>query len=207
MNSFLTIALNRVRSYRPHALRGRRERVRGAEQRQGAMAYPAIIIANELIARHGSQGNIDPMKLQKLLYFANGWWLALTGAPLINERPQVWRYGPVFRPIYQRFSRYGRNPITKPDAIFPLGQSTERLPSDQNEVVNLLDWIWAEYGWKSGPELSDETHRAGTPWRNIAERSGFQVPENTTIPLKEDWEYFSRLARDRGYQAVALAET
>jgi uncharacterized phage-associated protein len=170
------------------------------------MAYPAITIANELIARHGADGTIDPMKLQKLLYFANGWWLALTGKPLIAERPQVWRYGPVFRTIYQRFSRYGRNPITKPDAIFPLGGQIERIPDSDREVPHLLDWIWDEYGWKSGPSLSEETHRMGTPWRNIAEREQFQVPENKTIPLREDWEYFARLARERGYQAIELAE-
>lgn len=170
------------------------------------MAYPAITIANELIARHGSRGAIDPMKLQKLLYFANGWWLALTGAPLIIERPQVWRYGPVYRPIYQRFARYGRNPITQPDAIFPLGGAVERLPADDAEVRNLLDWIWAEYGGKSGPALSDETHRLGTPWRKIAEREGFQVPENTVIPLQDDWEYFAQLARDRGFSPTAPAQ-
>lgn len=169
------------------------------------MAYPAIKIANELIARHGRHGKIDPMKLQKLLYFANGWWLALTGQPLINERPQVWRYGPVFRPIYQRFSRYGRNPITKPDAIFPLRHVPERLTEDEDEVLHLLDWVWAEYGAKSGSELSDETHRAGTPWRKIAEQSGFEVPENTTIPLEDDWEYFAQLARERGYEPVQPA--
>jgi len=172
------------------------------------MSYPAIEVANELIARHGANGNIDPMKLQKLLYFANGWWLALVGRPLISEAPQVWRYGPVFKPIYHSFSKYGRNNIMYPEPATPFGGQPRRIPdnaADAQEVRHLLDWIMGEYGWKSGPALSDETHRPGTPWRNIAERNRFQVPENQVIPPQEDWQYFSELARARGYQPVPIA--
>ncbi|RWN17322.1 MAG: DUF4065 domain-containing protein [Mesorhizobium sp.] len=171
------------------------------------MSYPAIQIANELIARHGADGRIEPMKLQKLLYFANGWWLALTGRALISEAPQVWRYGPVFKPIYHTFSKYGRNPITQPEPSTPLGGAPQRIPQDAvdaQEVQHLLDWVMTEYGWKSGPALSDDTHRPGTPWRKIAERKQFQVPENETIPAYEDWNYFAELARARGYQPVPI---
>jgi uncharacterized phage-associated protein len=169
------------------------------------MAYQAIQIANEFIASHGEGGHLDPMKLQKLLYFADGWWTALCGVPLISERPQVWRYGPVYRSIYRTFSKYGKRPILEPEPATPFGGEPHRVPADAVQVRQLIEWIWNEYGNKSGPALSDETHKPGTPWRKIAEKNHFVVPENHEISLKDDWHYFAGLARERGYTPRPLA--
>ncbi|WP_457941324.1 Panacea domain-containing protein [Mesorhizobium sp. 10J20-29] len=167
--------------------------------------YPPIQIANELIARYGSSGQIEPLKLQKLLYFANGWYLALTGRPLVNEKPQVWRYGPVFRSVYRAFNHYGSRPIIHPAPSTPFGGDAERVEATP-ELENYLNWVWNEYGQKSGPRLSDETHKPGTPWRNIAEKNGFVVPQNTEIPPEDDWRYFGDLARERGWRTEPLAQ-
>ena len=55
---------------------------------------------------------IDHMKLQKMIYFANGWALGVTGEPLIDERFEAWQYGPVVPSIYHQFKAFGRRPIT-----------------------------------------------------------------------------------------------
>ncbi len=170
------------------------------------MPYKPVQIANEIIARFGATGDIDPMKLQKLLYFTNGWHLALRGEDLINERPQVWRYGPVFKSAYRTFNRYGSRPILAPEPFSPFGGAPERVENMEPALDQFLYWIWNEYGNKSGPALSDETHKIGTPWQQIAESRGYVVPENTVIPVHSDHEYFSNLARQRGYQPTALAE-
>lgn len=171
----------------------------------GLMPYTAIEVANELIAAHGKDdGVIDPLKLQKLLYFANGWWLAINGAPLIAERPQVWRYGPVFKTIYHAFNSYGNSPILDLAPSSPFGGEPLRIQNADKELIPLLNWIWSEYGHKSGPALSDETHKPGTPWRKIAEKYKFMIPENFTIPLKDDWEYFVGLAKERGFKTAQI---
>lgn len=168
------------------------------------MAYPSIQIANELLSSHG---DLSHMKLQKLLYFANGWWLAINGAPLMSEAPQVWRYGPVYQHLYRIFSRFGHADIGGPVKGNPFAEAPEVLgnsPDDQR-VRQLLDWIWAEYGPKSAIQLSDETHAPGTPWRRIAEQHNFRVPFETEISPKDDWEFFASLARQRGIPTVALS--
>lgn len=162
------------------------------------MSYEPIAVANELIARYGTQGSIDPMKLQKLLYFGNGWWLAVNGMPLLSETPEVWRYGPVFPSIYRAFSSYGRSQIDAPLKA-PFEEQPKRIPDPQNNnILAFLDWLWNEYGNRSGPALSDDTHRPGTPWRQIAERHNFVVPSHTVIPPEQDWKYFAELLRARG---------
>ena len=77
------------------------------------MAYKGKSIANAFISLAGSDG-IDPLKLQKLLYYANGHYLAEhDGTPLINEYFEAWDYGPVIPTVYYEFREYGNNPIRR----------------------------------------------------------------------------------------------
>ena len=57
----------------------------------------AIDVANELIrVAHENGKSISNMKLQKLLYLAQGIHLALeNGAPLFEDTIEAWKYGPV----------------------------------------------------------------------------------------------------------------
>ncbi|MDB6118895.1 MAG: putative prophage protein, partial [Verrucomicrobiaceae bacterium] len=57
---------------------------------------------------------ISNLKLQKLLYYAQGFHLALTGAPLFEEDIQAWVHGPVVREVWQAFNQYGANGIPAP---------------------------------------------------------------------------------------------
>lgn len=168
----------------------------------GFMTYEPIKVANEFLARYGQDGSIDHMKLQKLLYFTNGWALGLSGEPLLGENPQVWRYGPVFRWLYSAFSRFGRQSIYEPIPGNPFrGGEPDRLSeAEQKSISSLIEWIWAEYGNRTAVQLSDETHAPGTPWRKIAEANNFRVKLDTEIPPAEDYEYFSKLALARGWQ-------
>jgi uncharacterized phage-associated protein len=47
-------------------------------------------LANWFLARAGAEGKkLDPMKLQKMIYFAHGWSVAITGVPLIQEHSEA----------------------------------------------------------------------------------------------------------------------
>lgn len=49
-------------------------------------------VAAAIIERHHP---IDPLKLQKLVYFAAGEYIALTGTPMFPEALEAWDHGPV----------------------------------------------------------------------------------------------------------------
>lgn len=54
---------------------------------------------------------ITNLKLQKLLYYAQGWHLVFFDKPLFKESIQAWVHGPVVPSVYSQFKGYGFNPI------------------------------------------------------------------------------------------------
>ena len=78
------------------------------------MPFSAAAVANEFLrlARRDEQ-TITPLKMQKLVYFAHGWHLALFGTPLIEEPVQAWQFGPVISSLYQEFKKFGSRAIRR----------------------------------------------------------------------------------------------
>ena len=153
--------------------------------------YDARAVANyflELSRRDGK--SLDQMKVQKLVFLAHGWYLALTGKPLITERIEAWRFGPVVRSLYAAFREAGSGPITRPACQFQLVEgrlvSTPIQLEDLDNIFNrqakqVLDEIWRVYGGFSGPQLSNLAHMPGTPWAN----TWATTPEKTGLVIDD----------------------
>ncbi|HEX2981988.1 MAG TPA: type II toxin-antitoxin system antitoxin SocA domain-containing protein [Ignavibacteriales bacterium] len=70
--------------------------------------YNALQAANYFIKKALDEGiPVDPMKLQKLLYFAYGWYYAYYDKPLFRDQLKAWQWGPVIEDIYHAFKKYG----------------------------------------------------------------------------------------------------
>ena len=54
---------------------------------------------------------ITNMKLQKLLYYAQGCYLALKDEPLFDECLVAWQHGPAVREVYETYKDSGSGPI------------------------------------------------------------------------------------------------
>ena len=103
------------------------------------------------------------LKLQKLLYYAQGFHLALEGEPLFGASIEAWAHGPVVPEVYSTYKSYGSNSI-EPDTDFdPL-----TVPG---MVRELLDEVYEVYGQFSGWRLREMTH-AEEPWKRHAHNSG-----------------------------------
>ena len=50
--------------------------------------------------------DMNPMKLQKLLYYCQGYSLGITGKSLFSDPIEAWQYGPVVRKIYKEYQNY-----------------------------------------------------------------------------------------------------
>lgn len=139
------------------------------------MAYDARTIANYFIDLSVVDGEpITPMKLQKLIFFAHGWYLALTGKPLIEEPVQAWQYGPVIPEVYKSFK--GNDIITS---------HAERIPElpygeEHKFVREVLQRVWQLYKPYTAIELSNMTHMPGSPWDKTVE----PFKSNGTMPLR-----------------------
>lgn len=76
------------------------------------MCVSPIAVANWLLKLSWAENKpITQMKMQKMLYFAHGWHLALLDKPMMNEVVQAWQYGPVFESVYHTFKYFGANLI------------------------------------------------------------------------------------------------
>ncbi|TCV85917.1 Panacea domain-containing protein [Sulfurirhabdus autotrophica] len=100
--------------------------------------------------------NINTFKLQKLVYYAQVWHLALHGEPLFSNDIEAWVHGPVCIELHQRFRDQKDIPI-EPDAIIT---DINQLDSNTREF---LDEVWAVYGQYSVARLEKMTHEE-SPW-------------------------------------------
>jgi uncharacterized phage-associated protein len=118
-------------------------------------------VADYLLAlAHEAGEPITPLKLQKLVYYAQAWHLALhDGAPLVADDFLAWVHGPVARALFDRFRNYQWNPISEP-------VPTPTLPA---AVRAHLDEVMDVYGGYSAWDLERLTH-AEEPW--IEARAG-----------------------------------
>lgn len=164
-----------------------------------APPFPAVQLANTFIERYAEGGEIDHLKLQKLCFYAYGWWLALSGEKeaIARDRPQVWKLGPVFRPIYGAFAAYRGNFIDKQQKVGPFS-GDDAISKGNSSASLLIDWIWDKYGHFDGLELSDMTHEPGTPWHTIAKKYNFEVPKFLEIDDDTNRAYFNKLAQAEG---------
>lgn len=133
-----------------------------------------LAVANgflELAKKDGVE--LTPLKLNKLVYLAHAWHLALFDEELLDEYVEAWKYGPVVPSVYHTFKRFGNGPVSTPAfAIQPgmfggrnVTQAELQGSSDETQTIKqLLETVWKSYGKYSAAELSAMTHRKGTPW-------------------------------------------
>jgi uncharacterized phage-associated protein len=106
---------------------------------------------------------VDNLKLQKLLYYVQGWHLAVTGGPAFQQPLEAWVHGPVQPGVYGEYKHYRWNPINQE-------VKAPELPESLRDVIQeVLD----AYGGDSGYELELRTHRE-PPW--LLARGG--IPED-----------------------------
>ena len=133
---------------------------------------------------------ISPMKLQKLIYYAHAWHLAIEDKPLIDENIEAWSWGPVVRSIYLNFKEFGRHPIENDRATHLRIEGdnphnvkfVEETPSlEDEEKEAFVSLIWRVHKDYSGVQLSNSTHGKGEPWTITKEKYG-DLEDKPIIP-------------------------
>ncbi|MBL8777063.1 MAG: DUF4065 domain-containing protein [Acidimicrobiales bacterium] len=114
------------------------------------------------------------MKLQKLLYYAQGWHLAWYGRPLFAERIEAWEMGPVVRSFWVDHEH--DRPRPEPQIL-----------SDEARVV--LTFVSERYGGMTGNQLRDQSHREA-PWREAYGVGDRLVRTNAEITPEALMQFF-----------------
>jgi uncharacterized phage-associated protein len=150
------------------------------------VSVSAQAAANALI-RLGreEQRPLTNMQVQKHVFLGQGYCLALVDRPLYYNNTHAWQWGPVVPKLYKALQQYGS------------GQVTADIPSEdeldpQSPEYNILRAVWNAYRKYSGPQLSEITHRPGSPWSKTWATSKFGV-----IPNDDIQSYFRELVASR----------
>lgn len=141
--------------------------------------YSASDIAKLLIHRaqldEPSGGErLTNLKLQKLLYYQQGYHLAAFDAPLFNEQVESWMYGPVVPTVYDEYSACGASTLSYDGELVQLSE----------EEDSLFNQVYEAYSDYSAYGLMNLTHKE-SPWMNA-------VPHNhgTVITQESMKEFF-----------------
>ncbi len=119
-------------------------------------------VANFFIVKACSGDTPEPvthLKLQKLVYYAQAWSVALDGKALVREEFEAWPHGPVCRELYDRFKGNGWKPITLEVA----GLDADYVPQIGADEAELLEDVWGRYGLYTAKALENLTHNEA-PW-------------------------------------------
>ena len=117
-----------------------------------------------LKANESEDSRISNLKLQKLIYYAQAFHLAIFGNPLFNEKFEAWAHGPVCPTIYHQYKQFGSGPIN----FEPKENLAEVFSSEQLELLDEVNDLFGQFSaWK----LRNMTHE-DDPWKEKEATAG-----------------------------------
>ena len=128
------------------------------------------------LAREDDSGDtISNLKMQKMLYYAQGECLALLDKPLFEENIKAWEHGAVVPQVYNAFKRYGRNSISFDE----LDDFNTDFIKDE-KIYELLLYVYDKYMCFSASSLRNKNHKEPT-WQNTYKKGLSNTIKNEDI--------------------------
>ena len=130
----------------------------------------AISAANAFLDLARREGRaLTNMQLQKLVYIAHGYCLAKLKTPLFYNNVHAFEWGPVIPTLYKQLQQYGAEEVKNYISI------DEPPISPNSPEMEIISEVWNDYKEASGLELSNRTHRPGSPWSETWRANQFGV--------------------------------
>jgi len=135
------------------------------------------------IAKRSDDKKVSKLKLQKLLFYLQGYAMAFFGRPFFEEKILAYTHGPAVEEIENDYELSGgeHHPIEAPRSS-PAGNFSE-------DEVELAEAVMERYGSFGAKKLERLSHAEG-PWKDINDRIGAGKQE---ISQSEMEAYFHTL--------------
>jgi uncharacterized phage-associated protein len=162
--------------------------------------FPVKAVANAILEKSFAEKRpVSPLKLQKLLYYAHGYYSAASKKPLIDEAFEAWPYGPVVPAAYHEFKEFGNGPITRLATEFDWDVEDDipvAVEFDDPNVRRVIDYVWKQYAHYPATALSEMTHRPDSPWDKTMKDNALGI-KNVDIPQAYIHQYFAPLVKPK----------
>ena len=153
--------------------------------------YSYKLIADYFISlSNETQNLITNLKLQKLLYYAQVWSLAINKKRLFEGDFEAWVHGPVLVALYNDYKDNRANPIRRDD--LGEGKFSEILLSFDSTTQALLKDVTDNYFGLTAYELERRTHQE-EPWRKARKGLEPDEPSSEKIDDVSIIEFYSQL--------------
>lgn len=153
----------------------------------GTQEFPqSFQLADYLISESRERGELlTLLKLQKLMFYADAWHLALYDQEITSERFQAWVHGPVVLSQYHRFKDLRWRAISEDISKPELG---EALKSHLDEIIDV-------FGSETVVALEIMTHKE-RPWLDARGNLPPDEPCNEYISKDVTRDYYRTLGED-----------
>ncbi len=145
----------------------------------------AEIIADYILCYFRDKGDpISHLKLQKLVFYVQAWYLALYEEPLFADRFEGWIHGPVVRRLYTKFKDFSWKPIS----------DIPECPNLPDEIKAHIHEVLGVYGDFTAEDLEYMVHRE-RPW--ILARGDLHPlePSNALIDENEMLNFYQEMGK------------
>lgn len=143
-------------------------------------------LADYLLCECRERGELlTPLKLQKLMFYADAWHLALHDQEITDERFQAWVHGPVAQSQYYRFRDFRWKPI---DAEIACPDMAPELKRHLDEIIDV-------FGSETAVALELMTHRE-KPWIEARGDIAPDEPCNNFISKQTTRDFYRALGAD-----------
>lgn len=140
----------------------------------------ALDIAKYIIHQYWRNGEpITNLKLQKILYYVQGYVSKRCNEPAYPQRIYNWPYGPVVQDVYFEYNQNRAKSIEAPEDA-AMEQAEQHLKRDA-AMLRVMDQVIRKSYDYSASDLVGKTHEED-PWKNTAERE--------EIPYAQIAKYF-----------------
>ena len=129
------------------------------------MSFNALDIANKVIINTDiDKGDIiSNFKLQKIMYYLQGFNLAFFDEKLFEDDIEAWQYGPVVPSVYNKFKEHGKSGIL-------ISHDVKEIILKNEEQEDMFKQVLEEYGKFSAIRLMEMTHEE-LPWKSTEIRA------------------------------------
>lgn len=139
------------------------KREKNNTKREDDIMNDAITLSNYIIRRSNqNKVSITNLKLQKILYYVQGYSFRIFGVPAFDDEIYAWHYGPVVPMAYYEFNIYGARSLD--------WDVNDELPVFTPHYANMVDAVIDKCMPLYSSTLVEKTHREA-PWKNAYEGS------------------------------------
>ena len=161
--------------------------------------HSSLLISDYIVCEHGF--NFTPFQLIKLVFISHGRTLAAEDRPLIRDRIEAWKYGPVIPVLYHELRVWRDERVmalhycgTRPNANDEVIKNRKELFTQAltDSERDMIDLTVKHYGNWSFGDLQRLCHEQGSPWdKHYDGKFGTEIPDET---IKE---YYKKELIDR----------